>query len=166
MSGKPVPLTVVKGAGFEHIPFAAANSSSTLAGLPHITADFHSIRTKTDSPAYITSGFYKVEAGPALNANYGFEEAKYVLQGQIDVFVSVFLSCSTQFIPPWMAGNGLIKGPQCTDCDASGRGYGRNAPLGPWRLCFFPCWHQSTVLHQIFWVRFLHRYSACPRRPP
>ncbi|KAF1974710.1 hypothetical protein BU23DRAFT_588825 [Bimuria novae-zelandiae CBS 107.79] len=86
VSSGPVPLTVVKGAGYEHIPFAAANSSSTLAGLPHITADFHSVRTKTKAPAYITSGFYKVEAGPVLKANYAFEEAKYVLQGQIDVF--------------------------------------------------------------------------------
>ena len=87
MSGNIVPLTVIKGAGYEHIPFAAANSSSTLAGLPHITADFHSIQTKTDAPAYVTSGFYKVEAGPVLNAHNAFEEAKYVLQGQIDVFV-------------------------------------------------------------------------------
>jgi hypothetical protein len=87
VSSSLVPLTVVKGAGFEHIPFAAANSNSTLAGTSHITADFHSIRTKTEGPAYITSGFYKVEAGPILNASYAFEEAKYVLQGQIDVFV-------------------------------------------------------------------------------
>lgn len=57
--------------------------------LQDITADFHSIRTKTDaSPAHVTSGFYKVEAGPVLAANYAFEEAKYVLNGQIDVFVS------------------------------------------------------------------------------
>jgi hypothetical protein len=64
-----VPLTVYKGAGHEHIPF--------VAGSPHITADFHSIRTKTDSsPTYITSGFYKVEAGTKLSAHYAFEEAK------------------------------------------------------------------------------------------
>jgi hypothetical protein len=64
-----VPLTVYKGAGHEHIPFAA--------GSPHITADFHSIRTKTaNAPTHITSGFYKVEAGPKLSAHYAFEEAK------------------------------------------------------------------------------------------
>jgi hypothetical protein len=80
MSSNLVPLTVYKGAGHEHIPF--------VAGSPHITADFHSIRTKTDAPAYVTSGFYKVEAGPKLSAHYAFEEAKYVLSGQIDVYVS------------------------------------------------------------------------------
>ena len=66
MSSNLVPLTVYKGAGHEHIPF--------VAGSPHITADFHSIRTKTDAPAYVTSGFYKVEAGPKLSAHYAFEE--------------------------------------------------------------------------------------------
>ncbi|KAM0723589.1 hypothetical protein Q7P37_000576 [Cladosporium fusiforme] len=78
MSNNAVPLTVYKGAGYEHIPFPS--------GSKHITADFHSIRTKTDAPAYVTSGFYKVEAGPVLAAQYAFEEAKYVLNGQIDVF--------------------------------------------------------------------------------
>jgi len=81
VSSNLVPLTVYKGAGHEHIPFAA--------GSPHITADFHSIRTKTEAPAYVTSGFYKVEAGPKLSAHYAFEEAKYVLSGQIDVLVSI-----------------------------------------------------------------------------
>lgn len=77
-----VPLTVYKGAGHEHVPFAANGS-------PHITADFHSIRAQTESsPAYVTSGFYKVEAGPKLSAHYTFQEAKYVLSGQIDIHVS------------------------------------------------------------------------------
>ncbi|QPC59247.1 hypothetical protein HYE67_001478 [Fusarium culmorum] len=77
MSGNPVPLTVIKGAGFEHIPLPN--------GVNATTADFHSIRTKTDSPAHITSGFYKIEAGPARPAQYNFEESKYVLSGQVDV---------------------------------------------------------------------------------
>lgn len=82
-----VPLTVYKGAGHEHVPFAANGS-------PHITADFHSIRTKTEAPAYVTSGFYKVEAGPKLSAHYAFEEAKFVLSGQIDVYVSCAINLS------------------------------------------------------------------------
>jgi len=45
-----------------------------------------SIRTNTtDSPTYFTSGFYKIEAGPARPAFYTFEETKYVLNGQIDI---------------------------------------------------------------------------------
>jgi hypothetical protein len=87
MSSSLVPLTVYKGAGHEHIPFNAGN--------PHITADFHSIRTKTEAPAYVTSGFYKVEAGPTLSAHYAFEEAKYVLSGQIDVYVSHVIMISS-----------------------------------------------------------------------
>ena len=86
MSSNLVPLTVYKGAGHEHIPFNTSSPTPT-----HITADFHSIRTKTEAPAYVTSGFYKVEAGPTLSAHYGFEEAKYVLSGQIDVYVSFLL---------------------------------------------------------------------------
>lgn len=82
VSGNLVPVTVYKGAGYEHIPFSN--------GAPHITADFHSIRTQTDAPAYITSGFYKTEAGPLFFAHYAFEEAKYVLSGQIDVYVRQF----------------------------------------------------------------------------
>lgn len=79
----PVPLTVIKGAGFEHIPLPN--------GVNATTADFHSIRTKTDSPAHITSGFYKIEAGPARPAQYNFEESKYVLSGQVDVLVCYVL---------------------------------------------------------------------------
>jgi ethanolamine utilization protein EutQ (cupin superfamily) len=39
----------------------------------------------TNSPTHLTSGFYKIEAGPAKPASYNFEETKYVLSGQIDV---------------------------------------------------------------------------------
>lgn len=74
----PVPLTIIKGAGHEFIPLPQ--------GLNATVADFHSIRTQTtDSPSYLTSGFYKITAGPALPVNYTFEETKYVLSGQIDV---------------------------------------------------------------------------------
>lgn len=79
MSGNPVPLTVIKGAGHEFIPLPQGENA--------ITADFHSIRTKTESPAYLTSGFYKIEAGPQRPAHYTFEETKYVLSGQIDILV-------------------------------------------------------------------------------
>jgi uncharacterized cupin superfamily protein len=45
-----------------------------------------SIRTQTTStPTHLTSGFYKIEPGPAKPAHYNFEETKYVLSGQIDV---------------------------------------------------------------------------------
>lgn len=77
-----VPLTVIKGAGHEFIPLPQGENATT--------ADFHSIRTKTESPAYITSGFYKIEAGPQRPAHYNFEETKYVLNGQIDVLVCPF----------------------------------------------------------------------------
>lgn len=79
MSGNLVPLTIIKGAGHEFIPLPQGENA--------ITADFHSIRTKTESPAHITSGFYKVEAGPDRPAHYTFEESKYVLSGQIDILV-------------------------------------------------------------------------------
>lgn len=78
MSANLVPLTIVKGAGHEYIQLPPGENATV--------ADFHSIRTKTtDSPAYLTSGFYKIEAGPARPAYYTFEESKYVLQGQIDI---------------------------------------------------------------------------------
>jgi hypothetical protein len=90
MSGKPVPLTVIKGAGHEFIPLPQGENATT--------ADFHSIRTKTESPAYITSGFYKIEAGPERPALYNFEETKYILNGQIDVLVCNFpgTQCGTK----------------------------------------------------------------------
>ncbi|KXG53853.1 Ethanolamine utilization EutQ [Penicillium griseofulvum] len=77
MSSNIVPLTVIKGAGHEFIPLPKGENATT--------ADFHSIRTKTESPAHFTSGFYKIEAGPERPASYNFEETKYVLNGQIDV---------------------------------------------------------------------------------
>jgi hypothetical protein len=79
VSDNLVPLTVIKGAGHEFIPLPQGENATT--------ADFHSIRTKTESPAHFTSGFYKIEAGPARPAHYSFEETKYVLNGQIDVLV-------------------------------------------------------------------------------
>ncbi|KAL1592243.1 hypothetical protein SLS60_011320 [Paraconiothyrium brasiliense] len=73
-----VPLTIVKGAGFEHIPLPNGENATV--------ADFHTTRTKTtDGPTHVTSGFYKIVAGPARPAHYTFEEAKYVLQGQVDI---------------------------------------------------------------------------------
>ncbi|KAJ5257013.1 hypothetical protein N7478_013117 [Penicillium angulare] len=77
MSGNLVPLTIIKGAGHEFIPLPNGENATT--------ADFHSIRTKTESPAHFTSGFYKIEAGPQRPAHYTFEETKYVLNGQIDI---------------------------------------------------------------------------------
>lgn len=45
-----------------------------------------SIRTSTtDSPSYLTSGFYKIEKGKAYPLHYTCEETKYVISGQIDV---------------------------------------------------------------------------------
>jgi hypothetical protein len=74
-----VPLTVIKGAGHEHIPIPAGESA--------IVADFHSIQTQTkDNPTYLTSGFYRIQPGPTRDIPaYTYEETKYVLQGQIDV---------------------------------------------------------------------------------
>ncbi|TIA44027.1 hypothetical protein D6C83_06041 [Aureobasidium pullulans] len=44
------------------------------------------IRTSTtDSPSYLTSGFYKIEKGKAYPLHYTCEETKYVISGQIDV---------------------------------------------------------------------------------
>ena len=80
VSSNLVPLTIIKGAGHEFIPLPQGQNATT--------ADFHSVRTKTtESPAHITSGFYKIEAGPQRPAHYNFEETKYVLSGQIDVLV-------------------------------------------------------------------------------
>ncbi|KAF3042010.1 hypothetical protein E8E11_005961 [Didymella keratinophila] len=74
-----VPLTVIKGAGHEHIPIPAGETA--------IVADFHSIQTQTkDNPTYLTSGFYRIQPGPTRDIPaYTYEETKYVLQGQIDV---------------------------------------------------------------------------------
>lgn len=83
VSSNIVPLTVIKGAGHEFIPLPKGENATT--------ADFHSIRTKTESPAHFTSGFYKIEAGPERPASYTFEETKYVLNGQIDILVCPLL---------------------------------------------------------------------------
>nr|XP_036580222.1 ethanolamine utilization protein [Colletotrichum truncatum]KAF6788054.1 ethanolamine utilization protein [Colletotrichum truncatum] len=78
MSGKLVPLTIVKGAGHEFIPLPQGENATV--------ADFHSIRTQTtESPSHLTSGFYKIVAGPSRPAHYTFEETKYILSGQIDI---------------------------------------------------------------------------------
>jgi uncharacterized cupin superfamily protein len=93
----PVPLTIIKGAGHEHIPIPEGESA--------IVADFHSyvllhfcsltsnvslaprlrsilrichrsarkltspsIQTQTkDNPTYLTSGFYRIQPGPTRN---------------------------------------------------------------------------------------------------
>ncbi|KAJ5948633.1 hypothetical protein N7454_001940 [Penicillium verhagenii] len=88
VSGNLVPLTIIKGAGHEFIPLPQGENATT--------ADFHSIRTKTESPAHITSGFYKIEAGPQRPAHYTFEESKYVLSGQIDILVCSLLRFQTK----------------------------------------------------------------------
>ncbi|SMR43128.1 unnamed protein product [Zymoseptoria tritici ST99CH_1A5] len=77
----PVPLTIIKGAGQQHIPIPEGESA--------IVADFHSIQTQTQEgvgPTYLTSGFYRIQPGPTRNIpTYTYEETKYVLNGQIDV---------------------------------------------------------------------------------
>lgn len=76
-----VPLDVIKGAGSEHIPLPEGQNATV--------ADFHSIRTKTaDSPTWLTSGFYKITAGPPAPLHYTCEETKYILSGQLDILVS------------------------------------------------------------------------------
>ncbi|WZH50080.1 Cupin_3 domain-containing protein [Fusarium acuminatum] len=75
---KIVPLTIIKGAGHEHIPIPEGETA--------IIADFHTIQTQTKaSPAYLTTGFYRVVPGPTRYGDYDYEETKYVLRGQIDV---------------------------------------------------------------------------------
>ncbi|KAM0189085.1 hypothetical protein ACHAPA_012229 [Fusarium lateritium] len=78
VSNKIIPLTIIKGAGHEHIPIPEGDCA--------IIADFHTIQTKTKaSPAYLTTGFYRVVPGPTRYGEYDYEETKYVLRGQIDV---------------------------------------------------------------------------------
>lgn len=86
MSTKVTPLTVIKGAGHESIPIPQG-ATATLA-------DFHTTQTKTNSPAHITSGFYRIIAGPARSAAYDYEESKYVLSGQINVLVCQYTPTS------------------------------------------------------------------------
>ncbi|KAK5722341.1 hypothetical protein LTR15_005570 [Elasticomyces elasticus] len=70
VSPAPVPLTIIKGAGQEFIPIPEGESA--------IVADFHSVRTQTsDSPTYLTSGFYRIQAGPTRDIpTYDYEETK------------------------------------------------------------------------------------------
>ncbi|KAF4981123.1 hypothetical protein FDECE_17745 [Fusarium decemcellulare] len=78
VSNNIVPLTVIKGAGHEHIPIPEGDCA--------IIADFHSIKSqRTDSTPYLTTGFYRVVPGPTRYGSYDYEETKYVLKGQIDV---------------------------------------------------------------------------------
>ncbi|KAJ0142395.1 Uncharacterized protein HZ326_14798 [Fusarium oxysporum f. sp. albedinis] len=78
LSNKIVPLTIIKGAGHEHIPIPDGECA--------IIADFHSIQSqRNDSAHYLTTGFYKVVPGPTRYGSYDYEETKYVLSGQIDV---------------------------------------------------------------------------------
>lgn len=78
----PVPLTIIKGLGAQHIPLPGGENATV--------ADFHSIRTATSAaPSWFTSGFYKIEKGPARPAKYEFEESKFVLSGEVDILVSL-----------------------------------------------------------------------------
>ncbi|KAF5026804.1 hypothetical protein F66182_1088 [Fusarium sp. NRRL 66182] len=78
VSGKIVPLTIIKGAGHERIEIPQGECA--------VIADFHSIQTKTSgSPTHFTTGFYRVVPGPTRYGDYDYEETKYVLSGQIDV---------------------------------------------------------------------------------
>jgi ethanolamine utilization protein EutQ (cupin superfamily) len=95
VSGNPVPLTVIKGASHEFIPLpqganatvADFHSYNTLKRkIRNQSLTFYSIQTQTtDAKTYLTSGFYKIEAGPANPLEYACEETKYVISGQIDV---------------------------------------------------------------------------------
>ena len=70
-----------------HHPLYIIASFLTLA-IPFSRLISHaSVRTQTtDSPAYLTSGFYRIQAGPTRDIPaYTYEETKYVLSGQIDV---------------------------------------------------------------------------------
>ncbi|KAI5267402.1 hypothetical protein E4T47_08053 [Aureobasidium subglaciale] len=54
--------------------------------MPLSPTSIRNIRTNTtDSPSYLTSGFYKIEKGKAYPLHYTCEETKYVISGQIDV---------------------------------------------------------------------------------
>ncbi|KOS37010.1 hypothetical protein ACN38_g12219 [Penicillium nordicum] len=78
MSNKIVPLTIIKGAGHEHIPIPEGDCA--------IIADFHSIKSQSShSTPYLTTGLYRVVPGPTRYGAYDYEETKYVLKGQIDI---------------------------------------------------------------------------------
>ncbi|KAH7174118.1 uncharacterized protein B0J16DRAFT_387943 [Fusarium flagelliforme] len=73
-----VPLTIIKGAGHEHIPIPEGECA--------IIADFHSVKSQSaHSTPYLTTGFYRVVPGPTRYGEYDYEETKYVLKGQIDI---------------------------------------------------------------------------------
>jgi uncharacterized cupin superfamily protein len=79
-NNKIVPLTIIKGAGHEHIPIPEGECA--------IIADFHSIKSQSShSTPYLTTGFYRVVPGPTRYGEYDYEETKYVLKGQIDITV-------------------------------------------------------------------------------
>lgn len=80
MSNNIVPLTIIKGAGHEHIPIPEGECA--------IIADFHSVKSQSShSTPYLTTGFYRVVPGPTRFGAYDYEETKYVLKGQIDITV-------------------------------------------------------------------------------
>ena len=107
MSETLVPLTIIKGAGHEYISLPQGENATV--------ADFHSIRTQTqDTPSYLTSGFYKIEAGPAKPAHYAFEETKYILNGQIDILVSAVLDDSVRERVPDLRPRTLLLGSSIT----------------------------------------------------
>ncbi|RGP76918.1 ethanolamine utilization [Fusarium longipes] len=77
-NNKIVPLTIIKGAGHEHIPIPEGECA--------IIADFHSIKSQSShATPYLTTGFYRVVPGPTRYGEYDYEETKYVLKGQIDI---------------------------------------------------------------------------------
>ncbi|RBR25050.1 uncharacterized protein FIESC28_02174 [Fusarium coffeatum] len=77
-NNKIVPLTIIKGAGHEHIPIPEGECA--------IIADFHSVKSQSaHSTPYLTTGFYRVVPGPTRYGEYDYEETKYVLKGQIDI---------------------------------------------------------------------------------
>ena len=80
VSNNIVPLTIIKGAGHEHIPIPEGDCA--------IIADFHSVKSQSSHPTpYLTTGFYRVVPGPTRYGVYDYEETKYVLKGQIDITV-------------------------------------------------------------------------------
>lgn len=80
VSNNIVPLTIIKGAGYEHIPIPDGECA--------IIADFHSVKSQSShSTPYLTTGFYRVVPGPTRYGAYDYEETKYVLKGQIDITV-------------------------------------------------------------------------------
>lgn len=79
-NNKIVPLTIIKGAGHEHIPIPEGECA--------IIADFHSVKSQSShATPYLTTGFYRVVPGPTRYGVYDYEETKYVLKGQIDITV-------------------------------------------------------------------------------